>query len=249
MRLSIRWRLTLWNTLALAVVLLGFSGLVYALLRHAFYAQIDRTLLAEQAQLEHDERLAGQPAERLRYWIDEFMEHDKSFCVVYDRAGQVSVRTPELAADSVPPIPPQAGEPRFSTQTLPIIGHQRILTARLHAGGTESTVVHLAPLAEVDHELRELLVVLSTAVPVALVLSGGLAHLLARKALAPVEHLHRMTARITADQLDRQQPLVELLQDRQRQLLAHLQTLFVAEVFALPLQSDREAISSVTFQP
>jgi heavy metal sensor kinase len=62
-------------------------------------------------------------------------------------------------------------------------------------------------LAEVDHELRELLVVLSTAVPVALVLSGGLAYLLARKALAPVEHLHRMTARITADQLDRRLPV------------------------------------------
>ena len=89
MRLSIRWRLTLWNTLALASVLLCFSGLVYFLLRHALYEQIDRTLLFEEAQLEHDERLVGQPAERLRYWIDEFMEHDKSFCVVYDSAGRV----------------------------------------------------------------------------------------------------------------------------------------------------------------
>jgi heavy metal sensor kinase len=207
MRLSIRWRLTLWNTLALAVVLLGFSGLVYALLRHALYEQIDRTLLAEQAQLQHDDRLAGKPAERLRYWIDEFMEHDKNYCAVYDRAGKVSVHTPELAADSVPPAPPQADEPRFGTQLLPIIGHQRILTARLHAGSTELTVVHLAPLAEVDRELQELLIVLSTAVPVALVLSGGLAYLLARKALAPMEHLHRMTARITADRLDRRLPV------------------------------------------
>jgi heavy metal sensor kinase len=207
MRLNIRWRLTLWNTLALAVVLLGFSGLVFALLRHALYEQIDRTLLAQQAQLQHDDRLAGQPAERLRYWIDEFMEHNKNYCVVYDGTGRVHVHTPELAADSVPLAPPQSDESRFSTQTLPIIGHQRVLAARLHAGSTELTVVHLAPLTEVDRELQELLVVLSTAVPVALVLSGGLAYLLARKALAPMEHLHRMTARITADRLDRRLPV------------------------------------------
>jgi heavy metal sensor kinase len=207
MRLSIRWRLTLWNTLALAVVLLGFSLLVYAMLRHAFYEPIDRTLLAEQAQLQHDERLAGQPAERLRYWIDEFMEHDKNYCVAYDSAGQIYARTPELAADSIPPAPGQADEPRFSTRTLPIIGRQRVLTTRWHAGSTELTVVHLAPLAEVDRELQELLVVLCTAVPMVLVLSGGLAYLLARKALAPMEHLHRMTARITADRLDHRLPV------------------------------------------
>ena len=47
MRLSIRWRLTLWNTLALAVVLAGFAALVYAPARATpCYEQTDRTLLA-----------------------------------------------------------------------------------------------------------------------------------------------------------------------------------------------------------
>jgi heavy metal sensor kinase len=208
MRLSIRWRLTLWNTLALAVVLVGFSGLVYLLLRHALYEQIDRTLLAQQAQLEHDERLSEQPVERLRYWIDEFLEHEKNFCVIYDDAQEVFLKTPELASDSVPTDPLPGGRLRFGTMMLPIVGHQRVLAAPLRAGNREFTALHLAPLAEVDHELRELVVVLCTAVPVALVLSGGLAYLLARKALAPVEQLHRLTARITADRLDRRLPIV-----------------------------------------
>ena len=34
MTLSIRWRLTLWNSLGLAVMLLAFAALIYALLRH-----------------------------------------------------------------------------------------------------------------------------------------------------------------------------------------------------------------------
>jgi heavy metal sensor kinase len=207
MCLSIRWRLTLWNTLALAVVLAGFSGLVYALLRHALYEQLDRTLLAEQEQLRRDDRLAGQAHERLRHWIDEFMEHEKNFCVVYD-GDQVHLRTPELAADAVPPAPRLGpGSQQFSTQTLPIIGRQRVLAAHLPAAGRDFTVVHLAPLADVDRQLRELLAVLGWAVPVALVLSGGLAYGLARKALAPVAQLHRQAARITADRLDRRLPV------------------------------------------
>ena len=32
MTLNMRWRLTLWNTLGLAVMLLAFAGLVYGLL-------------------------------------------------------------------------------------------------------------------------------------------------------------------------------------------------------------------------
>jgi two-component system heavy metal sensor histidine kinase CusS len=205
MRLSIRWRLTLWNTLALAVVLLSFSGLVYLLLRHALYEQIDRTLLTEHAQLEHDERLAEQPTERLQHWVDEFQEHEKFFCVIYDRARRVVLATPELAADSITTMP--SAETRFSTRNLPIVGRQRVLAAPLHAGGKDWMVAHLAPLAEVDHELQELLIVLSMAVPIALVLSGGLAYLQARQALAPVQQLHRQTAHITADRLDRRLPV------------------------------------------
>jgi len=47
MHLRIRWRLTLWNSVALAVVLLGFGALVYGLLARALYTGIERSLLAE----------------------------------------------------------------------------------------------------------------------------------------------------------------------------------------------------------
>ncbi|MCI0458236.1 MAG: ATP-binding protein [Gemmataceae bacterium] len=208
MRWSIRCRLTLWNTLALAVVLLGFSALVYVLMARGLYQQVDLTLLAEHQQLKQDERLMSDPAGRLRYWIDEFQEHEKNFCIVYDGQGQVYARTVELADASVPPLlPPGPGETHFDSATLPIIGHQRLLSARLRLRGEEFTVVHLAPLENVDRELGHLLKGLAMAVPVALLLSGGLAYLLARKALAPVEQLHRATERITADRLDRRLPL------------------------------------------
>jgi heavy metal sensor kinase len=199
-RLSIRWRLTLWNTLALAGVLLGFAALVYALMAHALYEQVERPLRSGFRQLERDERLT--------YWVQELKEHNNIFCVVYGPDGQVRARTEEMAAESVPAAPqPPAGEPRLRDLTVPALGRQLVLEGRLRAGGQDCTVLLLAPLEEVDHELGTLLAALLTAVPVALAVAGGVAYLLARKALAPVERLRRSTREITADRLDRRLPV------------------------------------------
>src|SRR5207237_1686345 len=130
-------------------------------------------------------------------WIDEFKEHENYFCVIYDSQGRVFAKTEELAAESVPGFPPAGSEAlHFGTVALPIIGRQRVLSAPLRAGEEASRVVPLAPLADVDHELGHLVTGLSVAVPVVLILSGGLAYLLARKALAPIEPLHPSTEKL-----------------------------------------------------
>jgi heavy metal sensor kinase len=207
-RLSIRWRLALWNTLALAGLLVGFAALVYALMAHALYEQADRALLAEADQLRRDDRLAAEPEDRLGHWIDEFHEHEKFFCVVYDAEGRRVLKTPELAEAAVPPAPAGAVEaPRFDDRTLPVIGRQRVLTHRLRAGGREFVVLHLAPLKDVDGELGELLAVLAVAVPVTLAVSALLAYLLARQALRPMDRLRRRTEEVTAERLDRRLPV------------------------------------------
>jgi two-component system heavy metal sensor histidine kinase CusS len=50
--------------------------------------------------------------------------------------------------------------------------------------------------------------VLLTAVPIVLLLSGGLGYILARKALTPMERLRRSTKEITAERLDRRLPVI-----------------------------------------
>jgi heavy metal sensor kinase len=208
MRLSIRWRLTLWNTLALGVLLLGFCVLVYALMAHALYEQLDRALQAESRQLEQDERLPSDPEQRLRYWIDEFKEHENFLCVVYDTRGHVYLKTLEMAEQSVPPMSGSVPEAAtFHNQEVPILGPQRVLSWQLKLPGTTYTVLHLAPLKDVNHELQELLLVLCMAGPVMLAASGGLAYWLARKALKPMDQLHRQASQITAERLDRRLPV------------------------------------------
>jgi heavy metal sensor kinase len=192
----------------LAVVLAGFATLVYGLLAHALYQQTDQRLLGGLRQLEQDRRLATDRPGRLRYWADELREHDNLSCVAYSPSGEILVRTNELAQVSVPAAPAvDAGVRRLSDRDVPIVGRQRVLEAGVRLGDQDGTVVLLAPLEEVDRELVRLRTALLMAVPAALAVASGVAYLLARKALAPVEQLRRSTRAITADHLDRRLPV------------------------------------------
>ena len=202
MGLSIRWRLTLWNTTALAVVLLAFGGLVYGLMHHALYERVDSSLLTAWLELER------KPDQNLAYWIKEAKEHQNLFCFVYGPRGDVVERTEELPLASIAPgLSGPIQQQDFFNVSLPIVGHQRALRRQLQTQGTQYTVVLLAPLEEVDHELGELLVVLGMAVPLALGVAGGTGYFLARNALRPVRRLHRLTEEISADRLDRRLPV------------------------------------------
>jgi two-component system, OmpR family, heavy metal sensor histidine kinase CusS len=210
MPLSIRWRLTLWNVVALAVVLVGFGGLVYGMLATVLYAQLDRTLTAGREQLVGDERLPREPMQRLRHWIGELEEDQNAFTVIYDANGRPLLHSDRLAEADVPPAPAASEAPRFGSMKLHKGGRQRFLTYRVALPDGTFTVLHLTPLAEVDRELRGVLIVLLAAVPVALVFCGGLGYLMARKALRPMDHLHRLTEQITADRLDRRLPFADV---------------------------------------
>ena len=100
-----------------------------------------------------------------------------------------------------------ARHPRIRSDVIPVIGHQRLLEGRILLGGQDVPILLMTSLDEVDRELSRLLTVLGMAVPLALACCIGLGYVLARKALAPVEHLRRSTREITAERLDRRLPV------------------------------------------
>ena len=114
------------------------------------------------------------------------------------------MRTDELAESAVPPAPhPPDDGPRLRDANVPTLGRQRTLEGRIRLGGRDVTLLLLAPLGEIDDELRRLLAALALAVPLALAFCAGLGYLLARAALAPIERLRRAAQEVTAERLDR----------------------------------------------
>jgi heavy metal sensor kinase len=207
-RLSIRWRLTLWNTLGLTVVLVGFAVLVYGLLAHSLREQTDRKLLSGFRELHDDPRLESDPEGQLRHWAFELYEHAGVLCVVYGQGGEVLLKSEELPATAVPPATGQGeSQPVLRDVTGPGVGRQRVLEGRFRLGGREATALLMAPLEGSDRELGRLLTALGLAVPVAVAAAAALGYLLARAALAPIDRLRCSTREITADRLDRRLPV------------------------------------------
>ena len=201
MRSSIRWRLTFWITLALMIVLTCFAALVYGMLRHALYEQTDRFLQSGFGLIREDSRNETATDERLRYWIEEYKNHQNLLCVIYRQDGTLLARTAGLAEESLPPHA-ATGDPQVYDALLPRIGRQRVMAEPIRFGEQECVVVLMASMETVDHELEELRTIFITAGLSALLLSAGLAYWLARKALAPVDRIRRSTDAITADRLD-----------------------------------------------
>jgi heavy metal sensor kinase len=237
MHLTIRWRLTLWNTLALACVLILFGSIVYVLLQrtreridHALEDRVthglehmDESLVQCFRQLQDDSRLTDDPATRIKYWVFEFKEHNNVFGVVYDPAGKVLYRTEEMAEASVPTLSSieSGGDRTFQEITVPILGRQRILRSNLRVAKQDYVVVLLDSLehldrdraevarerAEVEQEFQTVVFILLACIPFALLLIGAVGYWLARKSLAPVSQLNRLAEGITAQKLDHRLPV------------------------------------------
>jgi two-component system heavy metal sensor histidine kinase CusS len=200
-RLTIRWRLTLWITLALGVTLTCFAILVYGLLRQALFEQTDRSLQNALGQLKGDPRANTATEERVKYWIEEYKDHLGLFCVVH-RNGAPFAWTTELTEKSFPSTSPNASESWSAEEQLPVIGRQRVMAERMRLGGQEFVVVVLAPLDVVDRQLAHVKSVFFIAGPLTLLISFALSFWLAGKALAPMSELRRSTDAITAEHLD-----------------------------------------------
>jgi two-component system, OmpR family, heavy metal sensor histidine kinase CusS len=202
-RMTVRWRLTLWNALGVAVVLGGFAGLVYGLVARATYQQADRTADTGFRLMATDPKLAADPDRRIGYWVHEFDEHMGVLAAVFRADGSVVAAHPgagRWTADG----PPAAG--RWTAADPD--GHRwRVAVETVRAGDQDLTVVLCVPLREQEADLAALRRALMFAVPVGLLASAGLAYLLARAALAPVAALRRDADLVTADRLSHRLPV------------------------------------------
>ncbi len=199
-RLSIRWRIALWNTAAFAVILLAFGLAVYCLLRKTHYDQVDRRLQAQYNKVAQRDRGGSQSG-------GELLSSGNNLAFVIDDGGQVVEHTPTLSkADMAVAASPRDSAPRFDTAYLPTAGHVRRLIGRVPSSASQGTIVLMARLEHVHEELWEVIRALLITAPITLGAAASLAYFLAYKALSPVDHLRQMTDEITAERLDRRLP-------------------------------------------
>ena len=208
-RLGIRWKLTLWYGLVLAVLLAGFSTVVYGTLRHQLMERMDQGLTEELADVRYEVgRAADAPG--LLVWLDRRFAHHEGFDFQIARADGTRLFASDRLADRTLPLPPVAPDhpnpPNFETISAGQ-GRWRVVTVRVRGSEGPLTVQVARSLAEFDHETAELLWAFLLAGPltVGATLAGG--YYLAGRTLAPVERITETARSISGERLDRRVPV------------------------------------------
>jgi heavy metal sensor kinase len=204
-RLPIRWRLTIWYAALLAATCLVLGLGLYVAMRWRLHEGFDEQLRNQAAvTLGAVQTDGGTPI----LTAPPISAPDGEYLVrVFDANGRLVEGTGGMPADI--PFANEVtaalqGTARYSSVSFADGETLRIISVPIHEGEAGPIIGALQlglDRAEIDDTLREVLVVLLIAMPLALAAAGAGGYVLAGKALKPVATITELAARIDADDL------------------------------------------------
>ena len=194
---SIRGRLTVRYTLALALIVLAFSAGVFIFVRGRFFRQLDRELGREFALI------AGEIAEDLGD-LSEIEPEGSPRIFAALRGGEFAYRSAPFLKSGLPASAALSGP---GLRTVRTSAGKRF---RLKIGPVKNGLVLMAAMSEepIRESLAALLVILALAFPIALALAAVGGYILAGRLLAPVAAMARQARAIGAESLSERLPVV-----------------------------------------
>ncbi len=210
---SVRVRLTLWYTGALATVLALYAGGVLVFLSHNLSTELDRRL---HDDFEVAEQMLERTADGGVGWRDNDHRHeeeeasDDGWLEVWNPEGKLLYRRPTVEREEKGLLfsvlsPERQG---YQSVTLPHDVHVRILGRPYSIAGSPVVIWVARSEARLRHELGELLFVMGLGLPVAVGIAGFGGYVLARRALAPVGQMTDRARAITAERLGERLPVI-----------------------------------------
>ena len=196
---SIRSRLTAWYVTLLAIILILFSVLLNFFLAKRLHESVDNsltvsaTVVATSATM----RLRNSPLPGLNQLFEQFMNQGNlnKFYRIYDGSGNVGSRSKNISASQFPLSQnayAEALEGRNSYETFKVGAQQpiRVITMPILLEGKLINLVQVGTSLEaVQETLRNLKIILFTAVPSVLILAALFARFMARRALKPISRI------------------------------------------------------------
>ena len=209
---SVRVRLTLWYTGALAIVLALYAGGVLVFLRHNLSTELDHRL---HDDFEVAEQMLERTADGGVRWRDndhheEEEAGDDSWLEVWNPEGKLLYRRPSFEREEKGLLFPMLSPERqgYQSVTLPSDVHVRLLGRPYSIAGLPVVIQVARSEVRLRHELGELLFVMGLGLPVAVGIAGFGGYVLARRALAPVGRMADRARTITAERLGERLPVV-----------------------------------------
>jgi two-component system, OmpR family, sensor kinase len=204
--MPIRWRLTLFNALAIGAILIASGLALFFLLRGALLSGLEETVQNRAAsaveEVRSDDDLEIEDSE---------LTQDGVFIVVRDGRGRILRQTSDTVNDAEDPVWSRAlesEEPVDGTARLSGEGSDYVYAVPVNPEEGPARVVEAGKsYGAVDETLGIFAGLLALVVVVALLLSAVGAYLMARAALSPVEAVVGSAREITAGDLSRRLPV------------------------------------------
>jgi heavy metal sensor kinase len=200
-RTSIRARLTGWYAVVLTLMMIVYAIATFIAVRHEFLEQLDERL---HDDFEVAEGRLTRTADGRVAWVPDAHQdaHDGEAKVyeVWSATGEQIHRSG--AATALPPIALAETTSAYRYETVIANGERwRTFAAPVTISG-HTVVLRVSRSEErVREELSEVLIVLILGLPLVVALAGVGGYVLARRALAPIDHLASEAQRITAERL------------------------------------------------
>ncbi|PHQ36876.1 sensor histidine kinase [Rhodopirellula bahusiensis] len=207
-RISIRWRIAVWSTLAFGIVLFAFAALLYGMLYRMHYRQVDDGLKNRFEKVRVDLETTTTPDQNFANWVRKFGKHLEISGVAVAPDGRIVA-----AANSLNQMPDSEWKtivqpgPVFDSQMIPGFGHGRLARGSIETPTGTHTLILVAEMEHIDEELRGVAKVLWSTIPLMLVMVVIVSYVLAMKALSPVEQLTQRSNEITAENLHQRLPV------------------------------------------
>ncbi len=208
--MPLRVRLTLWYGTALALVLIIFSVVLYAItarsLRDTVDESLEDTAMTAVRSLEERGFLPLINEEELLSQFPELTRIDKFF-QIFSPSGTITIRSPNIKQHEVPLSRTAldaafAGQRIFESAKYPKEPPLRLISVPIMYRGNLLYIVQVGTSMEsVGETLQRFLVLLVVAIPIALAVSLAGGWFLAGRALRPVDKITLAAQRIAAGDL------------------------------------------------
>lgn len=199
--LSIRARLTAWYAVVLTGMLVIYASTTFLTVRHELMEQLDERLHEDLETVE--DRLTRTADGRIEWTGAQPPDEHGDEVRLYELWSPAGEKLQRLGSDiTLPPFAVAAIDSTYHYETVRVDGRRWRTVASLVMAGSQSVVLRVGRSEEpLQGELREILTVLVLGLPLVVALAGFGGYLLARRALAPIDHLASDARRITAERL------------------------------------------------
>ncbi|MGI9049747.1 MAG: sensor histidine kinase [Rubrobacteraceae bacterium] len=207
--LPVHWRLTLFNALAIGLILMALGFTLFFLLRQALLSSVEDSARSRALTAAHSIRAGDYPNQD----DIERLTLDGVFVIIRDGEGKVLSRTVKLAVqkghgDTAWKEALKSGDPTGGTVNLSSGAPEYVYAVPVTSPGGAPRVVEAGKSYETAQEaIDTFAIVLIFSILAAFALSLGGAYILARIALSPVDEVVDSARKITESDLSKRLPV------------------------------------------